>query len=224
MKRIPSAESARAAGVAHSLRQFIGIEQLECIFDGLKGEEWQFFVEKLDELRGIIDKTHTTGQQEQSGERAIVHLHYFKGAGDWFITKKDIDTDGEGQIQAFGIADLGHGDGHEFGYISIKELIENGVELDFHFKPRSIAMLRWERYQAPWNGKVVVMGPDQLPLRPDPFSNVAEAEAFIEQWLNRYKQQGYYSAANGERIPLDVLPFRLKHQPYEDLETETATA
>ena len=41
------------------------------------------------------------------------------------------------QLQAFGLADLGYGP--EYGYISIEELLENGVELDFHYRPRTVA-------------------------------------------------------------------------------------
>ena len=59
---------------------------------------------------------------------------------DFYITERDSDEDGQGQIQAFGLADLGYG--AELGYISIAELISNHVELDFHFKPTTIAQLK----------------------------------------------------------------------------------
>ena len=47
--------------------------------------------------------------------------------------------DHAGQVQAFGIADLGMG--RELGYISIPELLENGAEIDLYFKPQPIGDL-----------------------------------------------------------------------------------
>jgi hypothetical protein len=70
----------------------------------------------------------------------IVHLHYFLGGSDYYIIEKDkgsSDDEVKGiQNQSFGYAIL-NGDtiNAEWGYISIAELIENNVELDFHFSP-----------------------------------------------------------------------------------------
>lgn len=50
------------------------------------------------------------------------------------------DPDGEGQIQAFGSANLGRG--AELGYISIAEITECGAELDLHWTPCTLASLR----------------------------------------------------------------------------------
>ena len=73
-------------------------------------------------------------EQEGKGEAAIVCLYYFIGNCNWYIIEKDSE---EEQLQVFGIADLGYGP--EYGYISIEELLENGVELDFHYEPRTVA-------------------------------------------------------------------------------------
>ena len=55
--------------------------------------------------------------------------------------EKDADTDHAGQVQAFGIADLGMGY-RELGYISIPELLENGAELDLYYTtPKTIGEL-----------------------------------------------------------------------------------
>ena len=67
---------------------------------------------------------------------ALAHLHYFIGGCDWWIVEKDSDPDHAGQVQAFGIADLGMG--AELGYISIPELLENGAETDLYFKAKTI--------------------------------------------------------------------------------------
>lgn len=79
-------------------------------------------------------------EQATKGNDAIIYLHYFKGGLDWYITKRDFSAD---QYQAFGYAR--HWDGLEAGYISIKELIENGVELDLYWKPKTIGEIKKEK-------------------------------------------------------------------------------
>ena len=70
---------------------------------------------------------------------ALARLHYFTGGCDWWIVEKDADSDHAGQVQAFGVADLGMG--AELGYISIPELLENGAELDLYFTPKRMGEL-----------------------------------------------------------------------------------
>lgn len=111
--------------------------------------------ESADEFREIVYRMHRTitgmpktYEQEAKGEDAIVHLHYFGGSSDWYITERDADPDGDGQVQASGLADL-YGDGGESGYINIKELCELPgrymFNLDFHFTPRTLREVLAER-------------------------------------------------------------------------------
>lgn len=51
-----------------------------------------------------------------------------------------------------------------------------------------------------------VLGPDRLDLTPDPFATYDEAVAFIPQWVERYRAQGYYRDARGWQINLRELP------------------
>ena len=134
-----------------TLRQFIGRSQLSALGDACRGEERQWFKNRLVALAGQIANMPQTYAQEGLGDNAIAHLHYFKGSGDWYITEKDSDPVNEsgghdGQIQAFGLADLGYG--AELGYISIAELIANGAELDLHFTPQTLAQLKDTRQAA----------------------------------------------------------------------------
>jgi hypothetical protein len=124
------------------LRGFIGSSQLNAIGDACRSEEKQFFFDKLVDLGQLVLKMPRTYDQEDLGDQAIVSLHYFSGACDWYITERDIDTDGEGQIQAFGYANLGDDECAELGYISIVELIANGVELDLYFTPKTLGQIR----------------------------------------------------------------------------------
>jgi hypothetical protein len=126
------------------LRGFIGGSQLACLADSCRGEEKQFFFDKLCEYADRIAAMPQTYDQDGKGDEAIVHLHYFTGSCDWFITEKDKGTDEERaagtveQQQAFGYANLGDPNNAELGYISIVELIANGAELDLYFAPKPL--------------------------------------------------------------------------------------
>ena len=118
-------------------RAFIGAEQMSAIIEGIRGEEGQFFKDKLCELSALVTSMPKTHEQDGKGNQAVAYLHYFTGGCDWYITEKDSE---EEQFQAFGLADLGYGG--ELGYISLVELLEAGAELDLHFAPRTLAEVR----------------------------------------------------------------------------------
>ena len=126
----------------NQLSHFIGHAQRRALAVGLRGEEADFFREKIAEYAERILTMPKTYEQDGQGENAIVSLHYFAGGqANWWITEKDADTDGEGQHQAFGLADL-FGDGGELGYISIVELVANGAELDLYWTPKPLRACR----------------------------------------------------------------------------------
>jgi len=118
-------------------RAFIGASQMAAISVCIRGEEGQFFKDKLCELSALISSMPKTYEQDGKGEDAIAYLHYFKGAADWYITEKDMEAE---QHQAFGLADLGYGG--ELGYISLVEILGAGAELDLYFKPRTLAEIK----------------------------------------------------------------------------------
>ena len=125
---------------------FLSESQVQAIAHGMGGEESQWFCDKIVAVGAMIAAMPVSYQQEALGAEAIVSLHYFKGSADFWITERDSDPDGEGQMQAFGFSDL-YGDCGELGYISIAELISCGVELDLHFKPRTMREVRAKRGQ-----------------------------------------------------------------------------
>jgi hypothetical protein len=130
------------AGFDHvsPLRQFIGYGQRRAIAQACEGEEGQFFIDKLRDIRELIGAMPKTYEQDGMGDAAVVHLHYFVGGCDWYITEKDCEDE---QLQAFGLADLGHGS--ELGYIAITEITRHGAELDLHFKPQTLGEIRAAR-------------------------------------------------------------------------------
>jgi hypothetical protein len=136
--------SVQFASDLFTLRAFVAPGQLRTIAQLARGEEGQHFIDKAREYASRISTMPKTYEQDGKGEDAIVFLHYFKGSADFYITEKDSDPDGDGQIQAFGLADLFR-DGGEMGYISIVELMECGVEMDLFWTPKTLREVRAAR-------------------------------------------------------------------------------
>lgn len=127
-----------------AVRPFIPRLQLMTMADGLRTEERAFFREKFRELESTIAAIPVTYEQSELGDAALVHLHYFAGGADWWITEKDVEG---GTQQAFGLVDLGHGP--ELGYISIDELVTlRSMNIDLHWKPCTLAALKEGKYGA----------------------------------------------------------------------------
>ena len=123
-----------------TLRTLTTSEQFEVITDAMMGEEGDHFIEIIDRIHATWQAMPKTYETDAQGRAALARLHYFIGGCDWWIVEKDADPDHAGQVQAFGIADLGMGP--ELGYISIPELLENGAELDLYYTtPKTIGEL-----------------------------------------------------------------------------------
>src|ERR1035437_4871530 len=84
-----------------TLRPFISNAQQHCMLTGMQGEERQFFYDKAVQLSKIITTMPKVPEQDGKGDKAIVHLHYFKAGCDWWITEKDTELK---QIQEIGRA------------------------------------------------------------------------------------------------------------------------
>lgn len=106
-------------------------------------EEREAIGETVSKWANTVKTMPHTYQQEKLGNNAIVHLHYFIGGSDFFITEKD--KDGKGTEQAFGFSVLnGDLEMAELGYISIDEITEIGAELDLYWNPRPLADVKRE--------------------------------------------------------------------------------
>lgn len=121
------------------LHAFIGMAQLKCMGDAMRGEEKQFFFDLACEWAEKIEKMPKTYEQDGAGDAAIIHLHYFKNGMDWWITEKDMEPE---QLQAFGYVNLGDPQNAELGYISIEELKQNGIEFDLYWKPKPLGEIK----------------------------------------------------------------------------------
>ena len=128
------------------LANFMPASQRFTLLDLMEGEEGEFFVSKVLEVAKIVRDTPKTYETESIETKdKTLHLHYFKGGVDAWIVERDMGDTPEGdgfgeQRQAFGkITVVGGGwEEAEWGYISIQELIENGVELDLFWTPKTV--------------------------------------------------------------------------------------
>lgn len=135
----------QAIEALNRLRPLMASRQSEAVAELMRGEEGEFFMDKMVELAQLVDSMPITYAQRNESD-PIAYLHYFFGGSDWYIVEKDMDGEVD---QAWGFACL-NGDmmNAEYGYISIAELVDLKlqfgltVDLDFHFKPTRMSQVK----------------------------------------------------------------------------------
>lgn len=134
-------QSPRASAAV--LREFLSKEQLGHMLREAKGEEGEYFTTQLASLAAAVRSMPKSYETDGQGDNAVAHLHYFLNGSDWYITEKDMDDDGEGQVQAYGFVVLNDDvEMAEKGYVSIKEITGLGAELDLHWTPKPLARVK----------------------------------------------------------------------------------
>lgn len=136
-------ESKQAAS---NIRKYFTASQfdfmVECCQSGEIEEAYYFRQIFIDKEKEIAAMPVTYGQ-DGKGLESIAGMHYFYQGCHWYITELDMDG---GVQQAFGYAILnGDDENAEMGYISIEELVREGVELDLYFTPCTIAEIKEKR-------------------------------------------------------------------------------
>lgn len=131
---IPQATAAFSA-----LRGFISPAQMSEMASVCRSEEKKFMFDKLSGLVDTIATMPKTYETDGQGSDAVAFLHYFARDCDWYITEKDMEAE---QLQAFGLCCIWEG---ELGYVSIKEIIEAGAELDLYFEPITLKEIKRRR-------------------------------------------------------------------------------
>lgn len=122
-------------GVRGFFRHWMGYSQRLALLNALRGEEGDHFATMLGELKARIEampKPYAT--EEVDCPDKIVHLHYFGGPIDIHVVERDSSDE---QLQAFGYVNMGDDDCAEWGYVSIQEAIDAGVELDLYWTPKA---------------------------------------------------------------------------------------
>lgn len=118
------------------LRNYIPKSQLDFIVAHMDGDEGEYFREILEDARKAIESMPPLYANEELGTKAMVKLHYFGGATDFWFSELDRE---EGI--AFGYACLnGDRENAELGYSSIPEIIacDGCLELDLHWSEKPL--------------------------------------------------------------------------------------
>lgn len=124
-----------------TLKSFMPPSQRHVLIQALDGEEAEGIAETVLRVCNVINTMPETYETDGEGEEAWAHLHYFLGGIDAWVTEKDKGngSDDQRQEQAFGKVCLtGNKEDADLGYISIAELIENGVELDLYWNSKKL--------------------------------------------------------------------------------------
>jgi len=135
-----------------TLRPFVGVSQLTALSAlAQSSEEKEFFVAKLQEYADRVQNTPKPHGQN-TVEDPIVYLHFFGRNYDAWVTERDYlpgeiedpDNDYSQQSQAFAFCSFGGPKDRdaELGFVSIQELIENGIELDLYWTVKPLSEVR----------------------------------------------------------------------------------
>lgn len=137
---------ARGIKALRKLTPFMGVSQRKTVEIALRGEEGEWFMEKMEELAARVESMPVTYGQDGKGDDAICYLHYFGGAYDGYITEKDMEepeNPAEAQWQAHGYVHWQQSPGHlSLGYICLPEILASNMELDFHFEPTTVREIK----------------------------------------------------------------------------------
>ena len=124
------------AEAVRDLGEFIGRNQMRVLGDLCRGEEGEWFRDKLCELAETVRSMPRTYETDGQGDAAVAHLHYFTPSMDFYITERDAEPE---QQQAFGLV-VGYET--ELGYISLREILACGAEIDLHWTPKPVGGIR----------------------------------------------------------------------------------
>lgn len=132
------------------LGNFMPHQQRLALLSALRGEEGEFFADLvLGAVSNILGTPVTYQTENVKSADKVLHLHYFMGGIDAWIVERDVGDFGDPnavgagvgtQNQAYGKVSLfgGGWENAEWGYISIAELIANGVELDLYWQEKTV--------------------------------------------------------------------------------------
>ena len=132
------------------LEHFMPVSQRLTMIELMDSAEGDFFIQKAGEMSDRVRNAPVTYETESVPvNEKVICLHYFGGGVDAWIIERDVgdspSDNGLGpQEQAYGkVTLMGDGwAGAEWGYVSIRELIQHGIELDLHFEPTKVGDMK----------------------------------------------------------------------------------
>jgi hypothetical protein len=141
---IEDVKKQNAIQTLHQIREFIPAAQVKTLRQLIQNaEEWEFFCEKVEELRHTIHTMPKVYEQDGKGDNAVVYLHYFGGNVDWWVTERDTTKE---QLQAFGLVQLNKWE-PELGYLDITPQCKaDSFEIDLYWEPKTIGQIKEKIY------------------------------------------------------------------------------
>jgi len=192
------------------LRKFVSGSQIEALMHLIRSEEREAGLEIVDNLINTIKTMPKTYETEKiKTEDKIVYLHYFKGGSDFYIVERDKEVI---QHHAFGYSILNQDyEMAEWGYISIVELIQNNVELDFYWTPKKFSEVKkkWsseeEKTEKPAT-RIVVEWSEGKSGRDFPIKDMDELQVFLREAGKTDNPKNTYIK---NKILFDGKPYRV---------------
>lgn len=124
------------------LKPYFSYSEWLCLQENVSyGEEKQYFKEKVIELVNQINETPPLYAQYNKENNAVVHLHYFLNASDWYILELEKE---EGYYFGFCILN-GDIQNAELGYILVRDLRNIHAELDFNWEKKTLGEVKKEK-------------------------------------------------------------------------------
>lgn len=123
--------------------------QLKVLRENMKGEEGEFFIDKVKEIDAIGAKLKK--EMNPFSMEDAPALHYFNSASDWYVYGWEKD-----RFMAYVVLN-GDAQNAEYGPVSIEELFANygfgrTAELDLYFTPKPLSELLKHRHGMELNG------------------------------------------------------------------------
>lgn len=142
---VPQAEPEKAFSIS-SFKDAISIiptNQLRVVNQNLRGEEKEYFQNLIKEIDRLAKDISDKRPEADSIMEYPVYFHYFYAGSDWLISEY---YPKEGLFYGYVVLN-GDTEMSEFGSIGIDDIAKsNRVEMDFHWKQKSIGEALHERY------------------------------------------------------------------------------
>lgn len=128
---------ATAVAAIPTVNKFAPSRQMREIIAGTQGDERQKYLEILSDFGERIVRMPVSGEEVIPKEDEIAQLHYKSGLYNWYVTRKGPETPTENAlvlITAPGIPE-------SIGFMSVKDIINLGAELNLSFKPQRLSKI-----------------------------------------------------------------------------------
>lgn len=128
---------ASAVAAIPFIHKFTTASQMREIIAGTQGDDRQKYLELLSDFGARIDRMPKSGTEGIPTDDDIAQLHYKIGLYNWYVTRKGPQNPVENIvvfITAPGIPE-------SIGFMSLRDIIASGGELDLNFKPQRLSKI-----------------------------------------------------------------------------------